>query len=378
MNLGSCSQGPGRCGQAAKTAAGAFLVLMAVMASGGQLMRSSLSAQESVAVSEVADSGPGTAVLAARLELERGNRSAGVSPVPEARKIRRAVRRGSRAGQRGARAPWVAIRSLRPPAFEQDDFFSESRELKKFMTRSLENDFDKPVFDEPPVYVNYDPDPMFRLKPPVETRLARAARRLAKKKFYVELRRNLKREWQKNYENSSGLAYDKYQEQMLRINEIGREAHEYNLLVGDYYSSQLKGALFEEGYEGGERDIQLLGWGPFTIMDSGSMKVHFEKLFNTEDSLPRLGEPETKTPGREGFLVSDHYRVDTNLRLRFDLGQLIEEGDAVGLLESYGVSVSIDWLSKILGREMLTAELEAEVNREGDYAVALNFVLIGR
>ena len=94
MNLGSCSQGPGRCGQTGKTAAGAFLVLMAVMASGGLLMRSSLSAQESVAVSEVADSGPGTAVLAARLELERGNRSAGVSPVPEARKIRRAVRRG--------------------------------------------------------------------------------------------------------------------------------------------------------------------------------------------------------------------------------------------------------------------------------------------
>ncbi len=76
--------------------------------------------------------------------------------------------------------------------------------------------------------------------------------------------------------------------------------------------------------------------------------------------------------------MSDHYRVDTNLRLRFDFGQLIEEGDVVGMLESYGVSVSIDWLSKILGREMLTAELEAEVNRQGDYAVALNFVLIGR
>lgn len=378
MNLGSCSQGPGRCGRAGKTAAGAFLVLMAVMAFGVLLMRSSLSAQESVTVSEVADSGPGAAVFAARLELERGNRSAGVSPVPEARKIRRAVRRGSRAGQRGARAPWIAIRTLKPPTFEQDDFFREFRETEKFTTRSLENNFDRPVFDEPPPYVNYDPDPMFRLEPPVETRFARAARRLAEKKFYVELRRSLKKEWQKNYENSSGLAYDKYQEQMLRINEIGREAHEYNLLVGDYYSSQLKGALFEEGYEGGERDIQLLGWGPFTIMDSGSMKVHFEKLFNAEDSLPRLGEPETKNPGREGFLVSDHYRVDTNLRLRFDLGQLIEEGDVVGMLESYGVSVSIDWLSKILGREMLTAELEAEVNREGDYAVALNFVLIGR
>ena len=378
MNLGSCSQGPGRCGRTGKTSAGVFLTLIAVMAFGVLLMRSSLSAQESVAVSEVADSGPGAAVFAARLELERGNRSAGVSPVPEARKIRRAVRHGSRAGQRGARAPWVAIRTLKPPTFEQDGFFSESRGIEKFTTRSLENDFDRPVFDEPPVYVNYDPDPMFRLKPPVETRFARAARRLAEKKFYVELRRNLKREWQKNYENSSGLAYDKYQEQMLRINEIGREAHEYNLLVGDYYSSRLKGELFEEGYEGGEKDIQLLGWGPFTIMDSGSMKVHFEKLFNAEDSLPRLGVPETKNPGHEGFLVSEHYRVDTNLRLRFDFGQLIEEGDVVGLLESYGVSVSIDWLSKILGREMLTAELEAEVNRQGDYAVALNFVLIGR
>ncbi|MCH2584811.1 MAG: hypothetical protein MK138_08595, partial [Planctomycetes bacterium] len=93
MNLGSCSQGPGRCGRAGKTAAGAFLVLMAAMAFGVLLMRSSLSAQEAVTVSDVGDSGPGAAVFAARLELERGNRSAGVSPVPEARKIRRAVRR---------------------------------------------------------------------------------------------------------------------------------------------------------------------------------------------------------------------------------------------------------------------------------------------
>ena len=78
------------------------------------------------------------------------------------------------------------------------------------------------------------------------------------------------------------------------------------------------------------------------------------------------------------MLLSEEYSLDTNLRLRFDLGSLFENGDVPGLVESYGVSISVDWLSKVLGRELLTTEFEAEVDREGDYAFALNFILAGR
>ena len=378
MNLGRCYRDSAGRGWVGKITASVFVALLVMMAAAFLLGGSSLSAQAPALVSEVASNDPGAAVFAARLDVERKTPEAVATPVPEARKIRRAVRSGSRAGRRGARAPWVAVRTLKPPTLGQDDQFIASLDAGEITSGGLVTDFDSPVFDVPPPYVNYDPGPLFKIDPPAETRFARAARRLAEKKFYVELRRKLKQEWRDNYENSSGLAYDKYQEQMLRINEIGREDHEYNLLVGDYYSNELKGALFKEGYEGGERDIQLLVWGPFTIMDSGSTKVHFEKLFTAEQSYPQLGEPETRTPGREGFLVSERYRLDTNLRLRFDLGPLLEEGDLFGLVESYGFSVSLDWLSKILGREMLTAELEAEMDRQGDYAIALNFVLIGR
>ena len=329
-----------------------------------------------------ANLGGGRTVVAARLELERKEPSGSVAPVPEVRKIKRvpgtAFGPGRRDGRRGARAPWVAVRTLKPPVFEEDSFFRDSRGVDKLPFWYVENDLDRPIFDEPPPYVHYDPAPVFSIEPSTGTRFTRAARRLAERKFYVELRRKLKKEWRKNYDNSSGMTYDRFEEQLLLINEIGRKPHEYDLLVGDFYSNELKETLFKESYEGGERDIPLLAWGPFTIMDSGSMKVHFEKFFAVKDFLPQLGESEKEESGREGVLLSEEYRLDTNLRLRFDLGALFEKGDVPGLVESYGVSISVDWLSKVLGRELLTTEFEAEVDREGDYAFALNFILAGR
>ena len=150
----------------------------------------------------------GRTLVAARLELERKETGRSAAPVPEVRKIKRVPEPGRREGRRGARAPWVAVRTLKPPVFEEDSFFRDSREVEKLPSWYVENNLDRPVFDEPPPYVHYDPAPFFSIEPPAGTRFARAARRLAKRKFYVELRRKLKKEWRNNYDTSSGMTSD--------------------------------------------------------------------------------------------------------------------------------------------------------------------------
>ena len=383
MSQASICRCQGHYGRAGKEPAYAILILFALKVLALVVILQPVAAQPLAAQKELTAKastgpGPGLAVVAARLDLERKELPRSAVPVPEMRKIKRVSRPGLREGRRGARAPWVAIRTLKPPVFEEDSLFGDSRVDERLPSWYVENDIDKPVFDEPPPYVHYDPVPVFSIEPPTGTRFVRAARRLARRKFYVELRRKLKKEWRKNYDDSSGMTYDRFEERLLFINEIGREPHEHDLLVGDFYSSELKETLFKENYEGGERDIPLLAWGPFAIMDSGSMKVHFEKLFDVEGFLPQLGGPETEEAGHEGVLLSEEYRIDTDLRLRFNIASLFEKGDVPGLLDSYGFSIRVDWLSKVLGRELLSTELEAEMDREGDYAFALNFILVGR
>ena len=105
------------------------------------------------------------------------------------------------------------------------------------------------------------------------------------------------------------------------------------------------------------------------------MKVHFEEIVDIEGFYPQVGEPEKKRPGGEGILLFAEYRIDTNFRLGFDMRAFFEGDDVTRVIDSYGVSVSIDWLSKVLGRELMTTEFEAEIDRNGDYGFAFNWIL---
>ena len=323
-------------------------------------------------------SGPGkdTAAVAARLEVERKDLDKGTLAVPKARRILR-VRgtRNHRQGSRGERAPWVAVRALTPPGLEEEELFSKTRAVEKLPPWYTHSNIYDTGLEVPSEYLVSSDEQVFERSLPPEANLARAVKRLAARKFYLEVRRFLKEEWRRSYDNSSGLTYDQFEEKLLLINEIGREPGEYGLLAGDYYSTELKGELFEKTYPGGERDIPILAWGPLRIMDSGSVKVHFEEIVDIEGFYPQVGEPEKKRPGGEGILLFDEYRVDTNFRLGFDMGAFFEGDDVTRVIDSYGVSVSIDWLSKVLGRELMTTEFEAEIDRNGDYGFAFNWIL---
>lgn len=326
----------------------------------------------------VSASGPGkgsTAVVA-RLEVERKDLDKGTVVVPKARRIKRVTGEGTRRqGRRGARAPWVAVRTLKAPGLEEEELFRKARAVEKLPPWYTQSNIYDPVFEVPSDYLVSSDELPPGTSPSPQAPFARAVKRLAEKKFYLEVRRFLKEEWRKSYDNSSGLTYDQFEENLLLINEIGREPGEYNRLVGDYYSDELKGTLFEKTYVGGESDIPILAWGPFRIMDSGSMKLHFEEILDIEGFLPQLGEPEPKSPGGEGILLFDEYRVDTNFRLGFNAGAFFDGDDVTRVIDSYGISISVDQLSKVLGHELMTTEFEAEIDRDGGYGFALNWIL---
>ena len=320
--------------------------------------------------------GKGSPAVAARLKVERKDLDKGTVVVPKARRIKRA--RGERAhrqGSRGDRAPWVAVRTLTPPGLEEEELFRKTRAVEKLPPWYTHSNIYDIGFEVPSDYLVSSDEQILESSLPPEAPLVRAVKRLVERKFYLEARRFLKEEWRKSYDNSSGLTYDQFEDKLLLINEIGREPGEYGLLAGDYYSSELKGELFEKTYVGGERDIPILAWGPLRIMDSGSMKVHFEELRAIEGFFPQVGEPEKKSPGSEGILLFDEYRIDTNFRLGFDMGAFFEGDDMTRVVNSYGISVSVDWLSKVLGRELMTTEFEAEFDRDGGYGFAFNWIL---
>ncbi len=58
---------------------------------------------------------------------------------------------------------------------------------------------------------------------------------------------------------------------------------------------------------------------------------------------------------------------------RYEVG-----GNYVPFMDSYGVEVEIEWLSDILGREMVAAEFEVEIDRRGEVAAFFNFVIKAR
>ena len=324
----------------------------------------------------VSGSGKGSAAVAARLKVERKDIDKGTAVVPKARRIKRVTgAQTHRQGSRGDRAPWVAVRTLTPPGLEEEELFRKTRAVEKLPPwYTYSNIYDIGV-EVPSDYLVSSDEQILDTSLPPEAPLARAVKRLIERKFYLEMRRFLKEEWRKSYDNSSGLTYDQFEERLLLINEIGREPGEYGLLEGDYYSAELKGELFEKTYVGGERDIPILAWGPLRIMDSGSMKVHFEEILDIEGFFPQVGEPEKKSPGGEGILLFDEYRIDTNFRLGFDMGAFFDGDDVTRVIDSYGISVSVDWLSKVLGRELMTTEFEAEIDRDGGYGFAFNWIL---
>ncbi len=277
-----------------------------------------------------------------------------------------------------ATTPWVVLERLAPPATDPEGRFDSARRERQI--GALEPWFRcqgvVEGYSEPPPYVEVDERSPFRVRPPPDSEFARAVKTIARKKFYREVRRAAKRQWRRLYQESSTMTFDRYEGRLLRINRLGRD-DDYDVFGSEYYANRLRDDVFEEPENEGERDVSLLAWGPFVVLDSGSLRFDLGRALDLDaDRVDHvgIGEPDTSPAVKTGGL-----RFDTRVRLHLDPTDVVDhDGDATWLVKRYGATVTLDWLSGILARELVSTEIEARVDRDGDFAVAVNFVITSR
>ena len=271
--------------------------------------------------------------------------------------------------------PSVEIARIRPPESASTPDVSELETLELPPWDLLDG---TPDFGAPPRFVRVPPpSPLFALSEPYETSLARKVRTLATRKFYQEVRRAVKRQWKDQFRESNHLRYDLYEERMVAISNIGRDLDDVDDLDYGYTTDEVKEDLFHENYLGGEREIPLLTWGPLVVMDSGS--VHFDlgaAAHERDVAGPEVGakSKEERTP----FLATEDYRIDTSFKFDVDPSKPAQTGNALSFIDTYGFAVEVDILTDVLGREMVSAEVEFEVNDHREFAGFFNIVVKSR
>lgn len=332
---------------------------------------------------------PPSAARVARVERQRGalsTPSLGVLEKPGVESLggESSVSRVGPAGKgprrrRRATPPWVGVQSLTPPHIETQELFKTGSPAVEELVPWFVAERRGIEYATPPPYVNFQPLPLFHVEPPKPTRYARAFQTVVRRKFYSELRRRAKHTWRDVYANRPRMSYGEFEKGLLAISRLGREPSSHDPFSQDYYTNELKEDLFSRSYREGESEVPLVAWGPLVVTDAGSLRVDVARVKNIRKLLsePNDVKLETgETPG-EPFLATEEFRVHTNVRLHFDPLEPVEEGDPTLAIKRYGVAVTVDWLSDVLGKELLSAEIEAEVEPDGDFGVAINFLIRG-
>jgi hypothetical protein len=238
-------------------------------------------------------------------------------------------------------------------------------------------------FSRPPSYVDENPLPLFYVPPPRETRTAKALKRIATMKFHREVRRIMKKELRREFIESPSMPYSVYERRLAEINQLGRNPQEFDPFNTDYFSNRLKDDLFEQSSREGEEDFALLAWGPFLVMDDGSLRLDVGRVLHEDISdvglvVDKSESPEGADSKRAAVLASQDYRVHSTLRLSWNPVKAVSNGDPSYLIDRYGLTVGVDWLSAVLGRRIATTEVEVSFDRDGDFAALLNIVFKSR
>ena len=265
--------------------------------------------------------------------------------------------------------PWVEATGWEKAPVLYEDTLFERRPLKLEDWALFRGEI---RVDSPPDFVGpfYQPGPFSYFKAR-GNKLSRKLKRLARKKIHQEVRRAVKRRWRRQYRDSN-MSYAQYRANMVRIRNIGKDPDEVDELDLDFNTDEVREDLFQQQYRDGERELPLLTWGPFTVTDAGSMYFDLGGVDEQVESID-IGQPEERKP----FLATKDYRIDT--RFQFDVKpERVFSNDLMSFVRSYGITLEIDWLSDVLGRETIGAELQLEVDDHSEVAGFFNFVIKSR
>lgn len=295
-----------------------------------------------------------------------------VVPLPVSATQRPAVRAvGSDEGS--GSLPWVHAGGIeRPESLGDSSFEATTPEFSPWVL--FEDRLDKRhAPSDVPDYLSRDILPLFYVPPPRETELSQKITKLVRKKVYREIRSKVRSEWRDQFRANPSMTYARYEERLVRINHIGRDQSEFDSFDVEYSTIETKQDLFRYKNRDGEADIPLLTLGPLIVTDSGQLRFDVGSATHSDEVKLDVGGDEKKC-----LVGGENFRVDTQLDFKVDPLRIAQNGNAMNVVRSYGITVEIDYLTDVLSRDMISAEVECEADFEGDYAVFANIILKGR
>ena len=269
--------------------------------------------------------------------------------------------------------PWVHAGGIeRPESLGDSSFEATTPEFSPWVL--FEDRLDKRhAPSDVPDYLSRDILPLFYVPPPRETELSQKITKLVRKKVYREIRSKVRSEWRDQFRANPSMTYARYEERLIGINHIGRDQSEFDSFDVEYSTIETKQDLFRYKNKDGEADIPLLALGPLIVTDSGQLRFDVGSATHSDEVKLDVGGDEKKC-----LVGGENFRVDTQLDFKVDPLRIAQNGNAMNVVRSYGITVEIDYLTDVLSRDMISAEVECEADFEGDYAVFANIILKGR
>ena len=127
--------------------------------------------------------------------------------------------------------------------------------------------------------------PLFYVQPPRRTKLYRRLHQLARDKLFQELRRRLKRQWRALYRDSTTMGFERYEETLVRINNVGRDEEDRDLFGAELRTREARDLILRGEEREGEVDIPIFTWGPLTLTDGGDIQFDVGAAADDENTV---------------------------------------------------------------------------------------------
>ncbi len=114
-----------------------------------------------------------------------------------------------------------------------------------------------------------------------------------------------------------------------------------------------------------------------TVTDTGELRFDMGTAAASDIEEVVIESVEVGGKNAKPLFSGREYKLSTSFRMSIN-DDFSGGENYLPFLSSYGVDVEVEWLSDILGREMVGAEFEVEFDDDGDVAAFFNFVIKSR
>lgn len=273
--------------------------------------------------------------------------------------------------------PWVTTMEWRVPEEYGADVFKGQRTEFKPWSVFGEELLAARTAGDPPSHVGLQAPDSFVVFEPQRSDFSRQFRKLIRAKLYREVRHRAKREWKSLYLSHPSMRFADYESQLFQINNLGKNREDRDDFSLRATATETKQDFLGRRRADGEADIPLVSWGPFTVKDTGALRFDVGRAalgaeYGDDDDL-EVGT-ETHVP----ILATVDYEVETSFNVDFDPLRGSVVADPRSAVRQFGMNVEVRWLSAVLGRELVTTEVDLETDLYGDFKGFFNIVIKSR